>query len=256
MPEQLDALERELIALGQDLSPEAPREGIADAVLARLAADEATPERRHERAWRPRRLAWAVTAMVVAVVALVPPVRAAVVELLRIGGVVVREEAPPSPLPSTPSAGALRTPSEDATPVTLEEARRALGHDFGVPASLGPPTAVAMTHEGRVVELTWGSGAATTHLDVFAGSLDWGYLKRVWRAVTPTNVAGHEAVWLDSAHEIEWVDRSGATETAPPRLAGPTLVWLGTTPDGRGLTYRLEGPPSLRAALDIARTVP
>jgi hypothetical protein len=264
MPDQLDALERELIALGHDLVPDPPRDGLVAAVLARIADEDPGPplaSRRIPGLPRPerrpeRRLAWAIAAMVVAVVALVPPVRAAVVELLRIGGIIVREEPPPRPLPSTPGPGTLATPGPGATPVTLDQARRAIGFDFGVPMSLGPPATVWVTHEGRVAELTWGEGTAVTRLDVFAGSPDWGYLKRVWTAITPTGVNGRDAVWLGATHEIEWVDRRGVKQTTPPRLAGPTLVWVTSAPDGRDLTYRLEGPSSLATALDIATTVP
>ncbi|HEX6055602.1 MAG TPA: hypothetical protein VFY98_07315 [Intrasporangium sp.] len=269
MSDQLDALERELIGLGHDLVPDPPPAGLAAAVLDRIAddapvvavAERRRPERRRSEHGRPtRRLAWAVAAMVVAVVALVPPVRAAVMELLHIGGVVVREEPGPPPLPSTPGSmpgsGASPTLGQGATTVTLDEARRVLGFDFGVPTVLGPPETVTVSHEGRVAELSWGEGTAMTRLDVFAGSPDWGYLKRVWTAVTPTVVKGREAVWLEATHEVEWVDRRGVTQTAAPRLAGPTLIWVAPTPDGRELTYRLEGRSTMAAALDIATTIP
>jgi hypothetical protein len=238
---------------------------LVTAVLDRIADEDPIldiakprpPERRRSERRRPtRRLAWVIAAMVVAVVALVPPVRAAVMELLHIGGIVVREEPGPRPQPSTPGSGTRPTPGQSATSVTLDEARRVLGFDFGVPDALGPPATVAVSHEGRVAELTWGDGAAVTRLDVFAGSPDWGYLKRVWTAVTPTGVKGRDAVWLGATHEIEWVDRRGVTQTAPPRLAGPTLVWVMSAPDGREVTYRLEGSPTLATALDIATTVP
>lgn len=265
MPDQLDALERELIALGRDLAPDPPPDGLVTAVLDRIADDDsilavaerrAAQRRRSERSRPTRRLAWAIAAMVVAVVALVPPVRAAVMELLHIGGIVVREEPGPRPLPSTAGSGARPTLGEGATSVTLDEARRVLGFDFGVPEALGPPTTVSVSHEGRVAELTWGDDAGVTRLDVFTGSPDWGYLKRVWTSVTPTGVNGRDAVWLGATHEIEWVDRRGVTQTAPPRLAGPTLVWVMSAPDGRDLTYRLEGPSTLATALGIATTVP
>ena len=265
MPDQFDALERELIGLGHDLVPDPPPAGLAAAVLDRIADDDPlvapaewrpTGRRRSEHGRPMRRLAWAIAAMVVAVVALVPPVRAAVMELLHIGGVVVREEPGPPPLPSTRGSGASPTLGQGPASVTLDEARRMLGFDFGVPAALGPPETVSVSHEGRVAQLTWGEGTAMTRLDVLVGSPDWGYLKRVWTAVTPTGVKGREAVWLDATHEIEWIDRRGVTQTAPPRLAGPTLIWVVPAPDGRELTYRLEGPSTLAAALDIATTVP
>src|SRR5690349_5931800 len=120
MPDRVD-LGAELVALGRTLVTEPPRADLASLVLARLAAVQ-SPVQSPESAAEPpserplhavataptearptrvarRRLGWAAAAVVVLVLALVPPVRAAVLELLRIGGVVVREV--PSP-PATP----------------------------------------------------------------------------------------------------------------------------------------------------------
>jgi hypothetical protein len=91
---------------------------------------------------------------------------------------------------------------------------------------------------------------------VFDGSLSFGYLKSVWEAVTPTDVRGKEAVWFAAPHLIEWTDRTGATVTSAPRVAGPTLVWVDRDASGREDTYRLEGPGTLEAATEIAASVP
>ena len=201
----------------------------------------------------PRRaatLGWAVAAAVVLVLALIPPVRAAVVELLRIGGIVVREEPPPSSPPvTTPATGAV--PSAGATAATLEQAEQLIGADIELPTALGPPTSVVVTHEGRVAEVTWDGPSGRARLDVFVGSLSWGFLKTVWQDVTPTQVSGHEAVWLGQPHLIEWVDRAGGTHSEAPRLAGATLAWVVHSAGGE-VTYRLEGPTSLPEALRVA----
>ena len=139
---------------------------------------------------------------------------------------------------------------------SLAEASKRVGFDVTAPSVLGTPTVIAVTREGRVVELTWGTGAGSTRLDVFDGSLSFGYLKGVWDAVTPTDVAGKEAVWFAAPHLIEWTDRDGATVASAPRVAGPTLVWVDRDRTGRELTYRLEGPGTLDAARVIAESVP
>jgi len=274
MPDHLD-LEAELIALGRSVATEPPRPDLATLVLARLTAGQASepaPEPRSVRslevlatvptAARParvrrRRLGWAAAAVVVLVLALVPPVRAAVIELLRIGGIVVREVPAPPATPTTTSptsrAAGSSAGGAPATPVTLRQAEQVIGADIGTPTALGPPTSVTVTHGGRVAELVWGSGAGTTRLDVFVGSLSWGYLKTVWEAVTPTRVADHDAVWIGSPHRVEWVDRTGDTHSEPPRLAGPTLVWVVPSSAGE-VTYRLEGANSLEEALRLARS--
>ena len=274
MPDHVD-LEAELVALGRTLVTEPPRADLATHVLARVAAVQ-PPESpsvrplqvvatvpataRRTRVMR-RRLGAAAAAVIVLVLALVPPVRAAVVELLRIGGIVVREVPTPPATPTTtsptsPTPGSSSgkgTGGAPATSVTLRQAELVIGAHIGAPTALGPPTSVTVTHDGHVAELVWGSGAGTTRLDVFVGSLSWGYLKTVWEAVTPTRVADHEAVWLGSPHRVEWVDRTGDTHSEPPRLAGPTLVWVVPSSAGE-VTYRLEGATSLEEALRVARS--
>lgn len=212
-----------------------------------------------------RRRALAAVVAALLVVVLVPPVRAAVLDLFRIGGVSVREIPAPSGgsasegrgVPTTPPAvSAPSAPSADTVVGSLAEASDRVGFDVTAPSLLGDPTVIAVTHEGRVVELTWGVGATSTRLDIFDGSLSFGYLKSVWQAVTPTRVGGNEAVWFADAHLIEWTDRSGRTVSAPPRVAGPTLVWV-TGVGGRDeLTHRLEGPTTLGAARAIAESMP
>jgi hypothetical protein len=278
-PEPLEPLESELIALGRTLLVDPPPADLAERVLARIAETDgeyagapAAPStspvvvgpsllgwlptwRARLRAPRRRALATAIAALLVVV--LVPPVRAAVLDLLRIGGVTVRE------VPSPPGESATNDPesaaptSPDAVVVgSIEEASNRVGFDIGTPPGLGAPTTIAVTREARVVELTWGRGAGSTRLDVFNGSLSFGYLKSVWEAVTPTDVAGKEAVWFAAPHLIEWNDRAGVTVASAPRVAGPTLVWVDRDQAGREITYRLEGLDTLEAAKAIAASVP
>lgn len=265
-----DPLEAELIALGRTVVIDPPSVDFADRVLARIAETDgayaARPSSRIRSTFStfsrwmgplaaPRRRAAAVAIASLLVVVLVPPVRAAVVEFFRIGGVTVREVPAPSDVGGPASATA--TAAAGSVVVgSLDEASRLVGFDVAAPPQLGPPTSIAVTREGRVVELTWGAGPTSTRLDVFEGSLSFGYLKSVWDAVTPTDVSGHEAVWFDQPHLIEWIDRSGRTESSPPRVAGPTLVWVDGPGGGNEVTYRLEGPVTLDAARVIAESVP
>lgn len=257
-PAGTDDLERALVDLGRALVTEPPPEDLVEQTLLRLGAEQGarqTAERTRVR----RRLAGATAALAVLVVAAVPPVRAAVLDLLRIGAVVVRQEpAPATPTSGTAPASSARptggTPVGAVTARTLAGARAAVGFPFAVPSALGPPTEIAVTHEGRVVELTWSASpgsASVTHLDVLGGSLDWGYLKQVWTDLTSTEVDGHPALWIGAPHRLQWVDRSGTSQPAPARTAGPTLVWVVPTAAGE-VTYRLEGPATLARATEIA----
>ena len=268
-----DVLERELVELGRSVETAPPRDDLVASVLARIVALEPAsdqseaagpvspspgtgqaPSRGALRSWlHGKRLGWALAAATVLLLALIPPVRAAVLELLRIGGVVVREEPPPRGAPDVTASSPSTSPEPGATLVTLEQAERLVGVDIHVPSSLGPPTSVAVGRDGKVVELTWVRGGSVTRLELFDGSLSWGYLKTVWSAITPTQVKGHEAVWLGAPHLIEWLDRSGRTHREEPRLAGPTLVWVEQGSTGE-VTYRLEGPRTLAQASAIAQS--
>lgn len=287
-PPPIDPLEAELIALGRTLVVDPPPAELGARVLARIAAadgvDAGAPAapgtapvvvgRSRPSGWlparfpngvprwfrslgAPRRRALATAIAALLVVVLVPPVRAAVLDLLRIGGVTVRELPSPSGGASSIDPERPASTSPGAVVVgSLEEASDRVGFDVVVPPRLGAPTMIAVTREARVVELGWGTGAGSTRLDVFNGSLSFGYLKSVWQAVTPTDVAGKEAVWFATPHLIEWTDRTGVTVTSAPRVAGPTLVWVDRDRTGREITYRLEGPGTLDAARAIAESGP
>lgn len=272
MPEQpgpvhpsADPIEQQLVELGRAATPDPEPEwldALATTVVERVsagsppAADRAGAPGRPggipagRRPGRVRRLAWGAAAAVALVVALVPPVRAAVLELLRIGGVVVREEPVPTPTTTTTTAAPAPTRA-----LTLEQARAMVDFPVLVPAALGEPDSVGITRDGRVVELGWTRAPVPVRLDVFAGTLDYGFLKRVGAdvPVTWTDVDGQEAVWVGAVHHIAWQDRTGTSHTEPARLAGPTLVWVVATGAG-DVTYRLEGFDSLGDARAVAVT--
>ncbi len=274
MPEQSEqsfaALERDLVELGRALAPDPPRADLVQAVMARVTDGAGGPQpvpvaagresHRYDRSRLTRRLAAAAAVLIALVVALVPPVRAAVLELLRIGGVTVQEHpaptVPPTPLPTRSDplpSGRSSSPTSpgEGERVSLAEARASLGIPIAAPRALGPPDSVMLLEGRHVVQLTWHGTHGATRLDVFAGSPDYGYLKQVWTELTPTRVGSFEAVWIGAPHLLRWVDRSGASQPDPARVAGPTLVWMVPTPAG-GVTYRLEGPTTLAEAMAIA----
>ncbi|HLL67843.1 MAG TPA: hypothetical protein VK453_19325 [Micromonosporaceae bacterium] len=192
-----------------------------------------------------------VAAVVVAVLlALLPPARAAMAEvvagLLRFAGVevvhgVLRPRATPSPLPSTRSGA-------------LDEARRMAKFPLGTPARLGPPEEVQLGDPGpdgspRVVSLVYGGGSV--RLDQFDGSVDPAFFKTVGGAgAVWVDVDGRSAVWLAEPHVLEYVDRHGVRHAETARMTGPTLIWSGDQ-----VTYRLEGVATLPEARAIAASV-
>jgi len=262
-----DPLAEELIDLGRALPAPTVSPDLTAQVLARVTADEdvhvvggarpATPGRRR---WGRAKIAASIGALVGGLL-LVPPVRATVLDWISLGGVRVQTpttSATGSPGTSTPESVSPRvtatSPVDEGESLSaLAQARTRVGLDFAVPASLGGPTSIMVLHQGKVVEMTWGTGDSALIMDVLTGSLDYGFLKSA-RDVEWTDVRGNSALWLPGDHDLQWIDRSGATQTAPPRTARPTLVWV-VPKDGADITYRLEGAATKQAALALAAEV-
>lgn len=246
---ELDQLEAELRALGRTLVVDPPPDDLVERVLTRLP-----PQRRRRKplAWltaRRRRLVAVIIAVVILGLGLTPPVRAAVVEWLRIGGVLIRTEPPvsgPSPTPQPP-------PRTGQT-VTLAEARGLVNFPVGVPAALGMPERIAVSADRRVVSMDWGVGTSQLHLDQFDGQLSWMFLKRAREPFTVTAVDGRDAVWFPTAHEISYLDRDGQERTEQSRIAGPCLVWERSA-NGALVTARLEGNLGQAEAVRVAKSM-
>jgi len=246
---ELDDLDADLRALGRTLVVAPPAEDLVEQVLARVAAGPEPTRARDRGRTRRRRLVAVIIALVLLGLGLTPPVRAAVVEWLRIGGVLVRTGPPasgPSPTPSAP-------PTIGPT-VSLAEAKALVDFPVGVPAELGPPDRVSVSADRWVVAMDWGSGADRLHLDQFDGGLSWMFLKRTRDPFQVTNVNGRDAVWFATAHPISYVDRSGRERTEEARIAGPCLVWEREVA-GRRVTLRLEGNQPLADAVAAAESV-
>lgn len=252
-----ETLAYELVRAGHSITIEPVPDELVGNVLAAIGSAPA-PRRRRWLAWwhwlraRRRRLVAAVIAVVLLLGAFTPPVRAAVGEWLRIGGVLIRTGSPPV-RPSTQPPG--RSPSPAGSrELTLEQARAAVAFPIGVPSVLGAPERITVTDDHRVVGMDWTVDGRPVHLDQFDGTISWVFVKQNWSIVTPTDVAGADAVWLADPHEIVYVDRDGIERHETARLSGPSLIWQPTL-DGRELTVRLEGITGLEQARTIAESL-
>lgn len=246
-----DPLEAELRSLGHELATPVPPDDLAERVLRRLPTSP--PRRTRSRGVRwllgsRRRLVAIIVAAVVVALALTPPVRAAVVELLRIGGVIVRSAPAPS---STTASGA---PTAGRV-MSLAAARQAVDFELVIPSDLGPPDRVSVSPDLRVVGMDWGSGADRIHLDQFDGALSYAFVKKWWRELEMITVLERDAVWFDRPHEIVYTDAAGVEHTEDARLSGPALVFQrrGSTGD---VTLRLEGRLTQSRAVTLAESVP
>lgn len=254
-------LATELVRAGRTIVVEPVSDDLVADVLAEIAAAPVSARRRSWLGWwrwlrsSRRRLIAVLIAIVLLLGALTPPVRAAVGEWLRIGGVLIRTGAPPSPLPVQPSSPAgPPSPPLGGQELTLDQARAAVAFPVGVPAELGPPHRITVTEDRRVVGMDWTIDGRRVHLDQFDGTMSWVFVKQNWKLVTPTDVAGSDALWLAKTHEIAYVDRDGVERRETARLSGPSLIWQPTI-DGRDLTVRLEGVSRLEQARTIAASL-
>jgi hypothetical protein len=261
-PRWTSPLDGELYELGRWLDVPSEGEAVPAAVRARLeqggaAAPGTSGARRHGWTWRAAAVLAVVIALAAAVVAASPPVRAALLEVLRIGSVRVHEgPAPPSGQSSLPEQ-----PGMDAT--TLAAARRSAAFRVLVPtgrfadpddvlAEPGPRrTYVALRYRPGPGRPPAGPSGVAVQIDEIAGDstrfLDK-YLDRA--AARSVQVGDAPGVWIDGPHELIVADRSGAVRFEPARLSARTLVW-----QRDGVTLRLEGDLSLPEAVAVATSM-
>ncbi|WP_375256726.1 hypothetical protein [Streptomyces sp. MNP-20] len=254
-------LPEELRALGRALDRPESGETMVERVLAQIIAEGAPVRRpgpgdrlreaarRLRRSLRARRGALAASVCgLLAVLALTPPVRAAVVDWFDFGGVEVRYD--PSPPPRSGGPPGCGGPS-----VSLARAAREAGFGPVLPGVLGTPDAVTVTAAPRgrsLITLCWhAEGGRTVRLDEFPAPLDPGLTKMIKGDPEWADLGGGApALWFPRPHRLEfWLrDASGGTWSRSVRTAGPTLLWT----DGHRLTLRLEGVPSKRRAIEVA----
>ena len=246
-------LELELRELRVDW-PETP--DLAGAVAGRLERAPATPPRRRLPLGRPAwQLAVAIVALVVAVVAAVPPARSAVLDLLGLGSVrIVREEPQPSRFASDLALG---------EPVTLEQAGRRAGFPVLVPAEVGEPDAVYISAQptsrvdlvyrprpGLPEASTTGAGLLVTEFRAIAEPV---IEKTVGASasVERLTVGGAPAYFISGDdHGFAYVPTAGGGAFEPQRLAGNTLL----VERSDGVLLRVEGELSRDEAVRIAES--
>ena len=243
-------MESELRAAGRELDVP-PARDLTAAVRQRLEG-QAVPRRRMPALGtgalrrRPRwRTALVAAAALLAVVIATPQGRAAIVHVLRFGGVELRQE--PGPVPSPERSASL--PGQRQMP--LEQARHQVSFPILVPAVLGRPGEVLVSDGGRVVSLVYPrTPYGLVRIDEFAGHLDQVYFQKFasLRMMTKVEVNGARGAWIKGPHELVYITRDGAPAAASARLTtGNTLIW-GTSQ----VALRLEGNLSKAAALGIA----
>ncbi|WGD41216.1 hypothetical protein [Streptomyces cathayae] len=278
---EAERLREELRAFGRSLDGPggaAESESMVERVLGQILAEQvpvpaAEPTGAGKRLWTVRRWTRARWRSLVAavcglltVLALTPPVRAAVTDWFGFGGVEVRYDPSAVPSPGAEVPGCGRS-------VSLGEAERRAGFTPLVPKALGVPDAVTVSGlpRGRsLVSLCWREEGRTIRLDEFPGRLDITFVKSVreqpeWLSLGEEDGEDGGAdpvLWFSRPHVLSFwmVDADGHRFTRAERTAGPTLLWShggavgGEGAAADGVTLRLEGVAKARA-LEIAGTV-
>lgn len=221
--------------------------------------------RRNDRRPLSLKPAWAflVLLLAVALLMLVPQVRASVLEILRTGGITifVTEPTPqaedPSSISDTPTAviDVGLQPSPILIPVkrtSLEAAREAFEQAIklpSVPAELGAPDHIYIDvqTEPQVVVLDWLDGESEALLYRLYTIAATSFAFKQVDTVVSTNVHDAEAFWVDGPHGILLQDNG---ERYWEVTGGPVLIWS----EGE-LTYRLEGAASLEEARQFAESL-
>lgn len=235
MPEAA-VLERALRELGREVEfPPEPE--LAAAVSRRLRAEPA-PRRRFLFARRPLAVGLAVLAAALGAALAVPQTRAAILDLLGVGGATIERV---ETLPPAEERG-LDVPGR---PVSLGEAERAANFELREPErfdavyldrSFRGGMVSFVSRDERVV-LTQFRGESTPYVQKSAGP---------GTRIRPVEVDGGFGYWLAGRrHVVVFSDDAGNVRER--RVAGNVLLW-----ENAGITYRLEGAPTLARALDVA----
>jgi hypothetical protein len=264
--------EKRILAATRELPyPSTP--DIAGSVRRRLL------EERAPRAYSNRRLAWAIAAVLIlllATILLVPPVRAAVLDFLQIGAVrifLVEPTATPTPTsaPSTPrqeqpAAVDLPTTTRTPTPIylaslldlqgetTLNQVLERLHFTPSLPTyppDLGEPDHIYLQNQdGQVLFLVWtdlqqpDSVLLSLHA-ISPGS--WAVTKMAPVIIDQTQVNGHDAVWAEGPYPLRLTNDSLDIRRL---VDGHVLIW-----EQDGLTYRLESDLTMDEAIKVAESL-
>jgi hypothetical protein len=268
---QQELFEQQLasVAKGMDY-PRTP--DIAASVMRRLSAGQAEERAPARSRSISRRMAWslAMVLLLLSSLMLIPPVRAAILEVIEIGAVrIFRSE--PTPLPPPQDEVSPPLPPVTATPTDflpfripaladidgetdLARAQAMVDYPILVPSyppGLGQPDRVYVQDaEGPMTILVWVDPPALTDTRLVLHLIpkgSWAVEKMSPRLIEETRVNGQRAVWALGPYPIRF--RNGNLEFAR-MVDGHVLIWT----DG-DVTYRLETDLTLEEAIRIAESL-
>ena len=219
-----------------DTFSDARLEEILVSVGAHLVVD--APSAQRGSTWI-RRLAVAAVILVALLVAglAVAPVRSAVADWLGIGRTHVVK------VPGGVDTSGLPLIQERLTPVTHDEAERALGDSLPTAGALGDPHVLVLPPEGGVI-MAWPEGRTT----LWVHSIDvdprvfLDKLVAVGERVEPVEGVGDAALYVEGTHILETPGRTLAARSV--------LLWVQD-----GVEYRLESDLTRDQMIEVAKSV-
>lgn len=238
-----------------DLGPDAGAGGLVDAVLGALPEGPPTAPAQERRPASWLLVAAAIVLVVGLAVAVVAPAREAVARWLGIGSVRIERTDDPAPTPPTSTSALPPAPMLPDGALDLEAVAERLPFPVRLPAAeaAGEPT-------GAAVDPAVPAGLMAVRYPGFtfvAVGSQPGSTPVLWKTLGPGTesepvvIGGDEGLWITGdPHEVAFVDPDGNPQRDRVRGAGDVLVW-----EADGVTYRIEGAPSLDEALAIAATV-
>jgi hypothetical protein len=260
MSDRDDRLSSLLVALGTERGPEVDLvPGVLDRI--RSAEQPVAQGKKGSPLRRPHRRRWWVLVVVVPALALtacvaIPGVRNALLDLIHLHGVVVRQGPVPLPSPTSPgtsSPSPTPGPGQIGSRTTLRAAELSTGGRLLVPARLGPPDQVWQSV--GIINLIYEGATANEPRYVITEvtSANRPLLEKIislQSVVTRVNINGDHAFWIVGLQELIYLDPDGSDHHIATQLAANSLLW-----EHHGVTVRMETRGSLSAALVVARSM-
>jgi hypothetical protein len=199
---------------------------------------------------RPARVRWtrALAALVLLVaVVMISPLRASVLEWLRIGiiGFYVEDNVTPTP--------SMRSLIDLFGQTTLEEAQQNTGFTLKLPAGFGPPDFVyRQSGDGPAVILVWlaKNDRPAITLYEFLSDTEGLIYGKMLSQVASTEVNDLPAAWVDIPHRLVYESNGVVRQQASFLIRGNVLIWA-----DENITYRLESNLTMEQAIAIAESL-
>lgn len=179
---------------------------------------------------------------------LIEPLRASVLDILRIGVIEV--------LIGVPSPAVVQPPEsliDLAGETTLEEARKQLGFIPRLPPTFGPPDHVYLQDaDGLAAVLVWldPDNPSSILLSLYQFGVSGRIYGKLVDSAVNTQVNSQPAVWIGVPHILQYQQGGGIEERQAFLVESNVLIWT-----AEGITYRLESAFSMERAVEVAESL-